>query len=96
MVYLSDCHYLLYYVNFFTVLLPKHELCSAHLSGHTFRFCLQENELSSVLTQTVPLEVLMKSFHLSGHTFRFCLTVQDLEVSCLVKFAFGSERVNQM
>ena len=29
---------------------------SFHLSGHTFSFGLQENELSSVLTQTVPLE----------------------------------------
>ena len=29
---------------------------SFHLSGHTFRFRLQENELSSVITQTVPLE----------------------------------------
>ena len=29
---------------------------SFHLSGHTFRFPLQEDELSSVITQTVPLE----------------------------------------
>ena len=29
---------------------------SFHLSGHTFRFRLQENFLSSVITQTVPLE----------------------------------------
>ena len=28
---------------------------SFHLSGHTVRFRLQENELSSVITQTVPL-----------------------------------------
>ena len=36
---------------------------SFHLSGHTFRFRLEENELSSVITQTVPLDVLTKSFH---------------------------------
>ena len=39
---------------------------SFHLSGHTFRFRLLENELSSVMTQTVP------------HTFRFRPTDQNL------------------
>ena len=29
---------------------------SFHLYGHTFRFRLEDNELSSVITQTVPLE----------------------------------------
>ena len=49
----------------------KHDVCSTtmwtlplkstwintlHLSDHTFRFPLQENKLSSVITQTVPLD----------------------------------------
>ena len=33
---------------------------SFHLVGHTNRFRLQENELSSVITQTVPLECTHK------------------------------------
>ena len=51
---------------------------SFHLSGHTFRFHLQQSELSSVITQTVPLGCTHR-VHLSGHTFRFRWTVQDLE-----------------
>ena len=31
-------------------------LKASHLNGYTFRFRLQENELSSVITQTAPLE----------------------------------------
>ena len=36
------------------LMLPSIEI--VHLSGDTFRFPLQENELFSVITQTVPLE----------------------------------------
>ena len=43
-------------------------------------------------------KVLIKSFHLSGHTFRFCWTIYRKSgfrsFLGLVKFAFGSERVN--
>ena len=41
------------------------------MSGHTFRFRLQENELSSVITQTVPVECTHPELS---------LPVQDLEV----------------
>ena len=42
---------------------------SFHLSGHTFRFRLQDDELSLVL----PYNELTKSFHLNGRTINFCL-----------------------
>ena len=51
---------------------------SFHLSGHTFRFALQENELSSAIAPTVPLECTYGEFHLSCHTFRFGLQENEL------------------
>ena len=41
------------------------------MNGRTFRFGLQENELSSVITQTVPLECTHRE--LSFNTFGFRL-----------------------
>ena len=40
---------------------------SFQLSGHTFGFRLQENELSIVIKQTLPSDVV-ESFLLNGHT----------------------------
>ena len=46
--------------------------------GHTFRFCLQENGLSSVIPQTVPLGCTHQElFLLSHHNLSFRLIIQE-------------------
>ena len=41
---------------------------------------MQVYELSSTITETLPLECTVDSFHLSAHTFEFPLTDLTLEV----------------
>ena len=75
---------------------------SFHLSGHTFRFQLQENELSSVITvPTVPLDCAHPelSFEWSV-TFRFHWTLFRIQVfswfsQICLSCSFGSERVKK-
>ena len=54
----------------------KYYVSVENVSVSNFNRKLQENELSSVLTQNV----LIQSFHLSAHTYRFCLEGKELTV----------------
>ena len=63
------------------------------MSGHTFRFSLQENELSSVITQTVSLECTHQELSFEWSHLQVSLDGSGFRgFLCLVKFIFGSER----
>ena len=69
---------------------------SFHLSGHTFRFGLQENELSSVITQTVPLESTHQELSFErGHT-SWLMVLTILLLLLLLLFRFTRQIMGQL
>ena len=57
-------------------------------------FRLQENEVTSVLTQAVPLECIYRDLlYLRGHTFR--LHLQDYELSSVITQTVPLEYTHQ-
>ena len=63
------------------------------MSRHTFRFRLQENELSSLIKQAGPLECTHQEVFFSGHTFMF--RIQENELSSVITQAVPIECTHQ-